>query len=532
MSGYSKAARFILISLFLLGAATLYFSHLGGYMPFDTDENRAFHYQPYSPLIFLIGSFFTNLFKSYDAPRYVLGGIGFINVVLLFVLIRRLGDRRLAWVTAAVYLSLSYPLLYAKIIQYAILAIFYVLCALICFVEGVRTSKRRWFAVVGVISALLVTTNPSTYSLVGALILLPLAGRRFRIGERSGLRDSLTILGAAVVAYIIIEIFFYFAFAKSFSNLLSGSIFLYRDDGLLEIRRASVGPGALVRLVKDFLVRHIDRGDPAEAFRTFFLFILAGFGLKASLKKGDLAARWLGLYSLIALVPLCLAALFSVHILHERCLVWLSVPVAYFAARGLVGFLDSGRASFRIITVVAAAFYFLGAYGLCADLTLSVPDSREIADYLKAHHISRSRVLTLYPLLDYQNMFGSQRVPTLDVPLLSTPEERRLQKFRIDWPRIYALYSEGLCGYYLSSGLCEMANVGEDDVFLKRIKPVKVWYNHPGNNRYWPNVYRKPCLIELYALSDIFDHPANFFTLVREFYKENAVQRSEKGAIR
>jgi len=133
----------------------------------------------------------------------------------------------------------------------------------------------------------------------------------------------------------------------------------------------------------------------------------------------------------------------------------------------------------------------------------------DITTWLARHNIHQSDILTSWWMINYTG--HGEGVNFIPGGFNVSPENKDTAhwyvehpRFLISWPMIYVAYQKGACKYVITSGLGERAHIGQDDPFLKEVKPVMAWPHPYTIFRDRPFYRREDLSIKLYALADIF----------------------------
>jgi len=505
------------ILAFFAAAAYLYLSHLSGATPFNGDENRVYHFTYFAPLKYFICSPFTHLFQSQDAPYYVMAVFGLANTSLMFVLVRLLYPARYAWAAAVFYLLYDFPLGFAKVLYYSSIITCFVLCSIILFILAVR--RRSWLLLflAGSMPGLMVTTHISSYAPAGALVCLFVywAWREIPCRQFSPLTVLLVCACGGAAAFGCVEAYIYARYAHQpgmdYTPYIS-SLFSYRiqmDDFI----GTNNGPAGVLKIFsRTWHWARLHPVDPGQLFRTAVIYSVSIAAASLIIRKKDERGRGLVFFLALGLGTYLLNTALNFHVVQPRMLTWISVPVSFLAGWLVIGIWERRSTRTGKILLAVAALYLLSASGKCLAITRSVPSVNEMRAYFREHGIKNSEITTFYHSLnDYKDYRSGNK--TQYVPAIECKDERLRNEqifFHIHWPMIYKLYKSGKIKYYLSSGILDLAYVGKYDPFLKDIKPIMKWGNHPNlNTHFYREAPREIPPIKLYRLDDIFSDPKN-----------------------
>jgi hypothetical protein len=501
-----------LFALFAAAAVYFYYFNLSGLSAPNSDENRVYHWNPFTPILYFICRPFTNFFRDQDAPYYVMATIAVMNVFLIHRLVRRFFTPRAALWAAAFYLLNDYAVCYSRQLYYSTLLVFLTLVGMTAYARSAQKKTGwLWLLLAGAMPGALFYTNPSGYVFIlgfGVWILFIGVGV-LRVTFGRLILQAVLMSFAAAAAYALLEAYSYrlvgarpeIPYKPQWISLVS-----YREINAAE----GSGFGYLLRVLGD-IWRYIVVPDVSQLFRTSLIAFTAAASVFWAWKKRLAPLAAFAAFGIVCGAVTLTAVAAGTHGLYMRNLSWIVPPLAVGFGFAADAFLGSASARRRAAAGLLLAVYFVFAAVKAWAVVHSFFSVDDINGYLEKNGIPKTRVMTLFQINRYED-FAFRRT-TQDVPLVRTYNPAKIKKniyYHIHWPLALKAYQQGKVKYYLSSSIGNMANVDIEDPLVLNTKPVMLWENHPLNNRhtlgaffhfderYWP--YR----IGLYRLEDIF----------------------------
>ncbi len=497
--------------LFALAAVYLYYFNLSGLSAPNSDENRVYHWNPFTPILYFICRPFTNFFRDQDAPYYVMATMAVMNVVFVHRLVRRFFTPAAALWAAAFYLLNDYALCYSRQLYYSTLLAFLTLAAMTAYARSASKGGWFWLLIAGAMPGALFYTNPSGYVFIlglGVWILFIAIGV-FHVPFRRLLLQIVLMSFSAAAAYGLLE---------AYSHWLVGSRpeIPYKPQwiSLISYREINAAEGSGIRYLLGVLSdiwRHIVVPDVSQLFRTALIALTAAVSVFWAWKKRLAPLAAFAAFGIVCGAVTLTAVAAGAHGLYMRNVSWIVAPLAVGFGFAADAFLRSASAKRRTIAALLLAVYFMFAAVKAWTMVHSFFSVDEINGYLEKNGIPKTRVMTLFQINRYED-FASRRT-TQDVPLVRTYDPAKIKKniyYFIHWPLVLQGYRQGRVQYYLSSSIGNMANVEIEDPLVLNTKPVMVWENHPLNNRHTLGAFFQfderfqPYRIGLYRLEDIF----------------------------
>jgi len=506
--GFKSICIFV---LFALTAVYFYYFNLSGFSAPNSDENRVYHWNPFTPILYFICRPFTNFFRDQDAPYYVMATIAVMNVFLLHRLVRRFFTPSVALWAAAFYLLNDYAVCYSRQLYYSTFLVFLTLVAMTAYARSAQKAGWAWLLIAGAMPGAMFYTNPSGYVFILGLgtWILWIALGVFRVPFKRLLAQIVLMSLSAVAAYALLE-------AYSYWLVGSRPEIPYKPQwiSLISYREINAAEGSgfqyLLRVLAD-IWRYIVIPDASQLFRTALIAFTAAASIFWAWKKRLAPLAAFAAFGIVCGAVTLTAVAAGAHGLYMRNVSWIVPPLAVGFGFAADTFLRSASAKRRAIAGLLVAVYFVFAVVKAWTMVHSFFSVDDINGYLEKNGIPKTRVMTLFQINRYED-FASRRT-TQDVPLVRTYDPAKIKKniyYHIHWPLVLEAYRKGKVKYYLSSSIGNMANVEIEDPLVLNTKPVMLWENHPLNNRHTLGAFfqfderYQPYRIGLYRLEDIF----------------------------
>ncbi|MEI8344937.1 MAG: hypothetical protein WCG06_02575 [Candidatus Omnitrophota bacterium] len=501
-------------------AGYFYFANRSGAMPGQSDESRAYHFTLYSPMIYIVSSFFMQLLRAFDAPYYAIAFVGTLNVLMIYALTRRMFSAAAAVFAAIFYACYGFPLGQSLALCYPTYVIFFCLMAFYGVVAALESGRMGPLCLAGAAMSLMFFFNASAYAPILALTAVgAYSANRKIFGARIGVLPFLSALAlGAIITYLACEFYIYRVFG---TRPIAGFVyspywkhlFWYHaspDTGTVELMGAAATTGLIRTIFKRAFFE-----SPEALFRNGFIVVLMSIAMVAMFKRADRRLRIVVGFGMICLVLLFAGGLFRIHVIHRKPIAPVAISIAMAAGYSIQYLLERFKRPARKLFWLTLAIY-LGLSGFqCQRIVGSMVSREPILRYLKEHRIPTSQVLTLVPFINtYQEQVKG--IGPMILPIIFNPRASDHLKGiynLIDWPRVFGVYGKGQSRYYVTSGIGTQVNIGNNDAILADVQPVKIWDFNPANNRYLYEV-QKHHDIRLYALSDIFDRKDNMKRLM------------------
>jgi hypothetical protein len=505
----SKTRPYWIAAAMIAVAAYLYYSHLSGLSAPNSDENRVYHWNPFTPILYFICRPFTHFFRDQDAPYYVMATMGMVNLGLIFYLGRIFLSSGAAWWAAAFYLVNDYALSYSRLLYYSTPLVLMTLVAMAAYAVFQRRGGWQWFALSAAMSGVMFYTNPSAYAIIAALLAWALwVEFSGALGPRRRPFWAQIILfpAAALAAYAACEVYSFWlvahrpgiAYVPQWKNLFS-----YHEINAAEGTGPRYLATVLIQVWKQTIAQNV-----SQAVRCAILAATALGAVGWAWRKRDWRLMAFAVFGFGGMAVILAGVAAKVHGLYPRNLLWIVPPLAMGFGYAVDALLRARLRTVRGACAVLLVVYFslAGAQAWAIPRAFFSVDS--INHYLAERDIPKTKVMTLFQINRYED-FASRKT-TVDVPMIRTYKTEDNAKnlyYYIHWPMVLKIFQAGRAEYFLSSSIGHIANVGVDDILLNQTVPLKIWENHPLNNPFVPMSLTErpgPYQIKLYALKDIF----------------------------
>ena len=473
--------------LALVFSAFLHFRGLSGVTILDDDESRAFVLQGSGPLIYFIcRPVYLLSGRDQASAFYIAALLGFFNIILFYLLCRKLFDKRLSMLSAIIYACYPLRMNYARTLYPAVFIESAFLLALLFLFSGLNTRKSWQGFVFGVSAVAIFFMHYSGYALVIALALavtgLSLWRKHFSFSREF-------ILGLVAGCFIPLVLIIWFWPGQDYLQQVAQFMGRYKSY--------MTHTGTLLYFNRAIFQQMLSSWQ--YIFISLFTAVSCLFVLVSLRVKRNKALVLLLLIFCTALFILQFATFLGAHPLNIRHIVWL-VPLYSVCIAQLTFFLLSRRRAFVKITagVVLALFICLTAYE-SYQITAETFTLTPIKDWLKANNIPKRQVITSWWMLNRAGEIdGVSLVPT------AFQDNGGSFEFGILWPLVFEAYRKGSCKYILTSGISGRFRLGEGDIMLKYVDPVMSWLHPYSKLKRRPFYEPQEVNISLYRLDDVF----------------------------
>jgi len=497
------------VGLIALGILVLYFylGRLSGAICASNDELRAFHFDYFVPVVYLICNSLAHWLRNQDAPFYAGGVAGLANAFLVGLLAARLAGRRAGIIACLFYLFYDLPFTFAKQLYYSTYVVFFALVAVL----GLTSRRFRLPArfVAGACLALLFFTHVSSYALIaiiGLFALIQDAGRFKSDRTRSAL-SPIFLLGGTLSLYALLEGLLRFKARQlglvpvSYGSWLSGfgsetASFMGAKTGVRQFA-----------LFFQTLWAHLSSTSPTNALRDVFVAMMCVVGIGVSFKKRDKNLMTLAGATASILALFALGVVVGLHPLELRHLVWLAAPVSVFFAVACLRLWKSVKTKW--VLILTLLLYSFLALAKTYAVTVSLPSADPINAYFRENNIAKETVAASLPINTYTDYETGRYA--LSIPYLY---DERNPGLSLHWKALQAGFYSGRIRYLLASASFGASGSSAEDAILLLFKPLKTWQLDPLGNPHFifPTIrpeagekkFLRPPAVSLYDLAEIF----------------------------
>ncbi len=487
----------IILIFTLVFSAFLHFRDLGGVTILDDDESRAFVLQGSGPLLYFIcRPFYLLSGRDQASAFYIAALLGFINIILFYLLCRKLFDKDLSKLAAIIYALYPVRMNYARTLYPAVFIESAFLLALLFLFSGLNTRKSWQGFVFGVSTVAIFFMHYSGYALVIALILAVIGLSIFtrdKINRLCWFQFNVHFVLGVVLGYCL---FWFLLFWHSPGYDYLGQLFWFmkREETYMAHIRTPVyfHSGIFYQMFSSLQYILISSVTAISCLYVLVYSIIIR-------KKPVLL--FFSVFCIAASL-LAVVAFLGRHPLKIRHLVWM-VSVYAVSIAQLISFLSAQRKCIANLAakVILCVFISVAAYE-SYQITAETFNLTPIKSWLKQNNIPKSQIITSWWMLN--------RVDDPDVASFIPTDFRKNAGiggsfgFVLIWPFIFDAYQQGSCKYILTSGISGRCYIGYDDIMLKHVKPVMSWLHPYFKFKRRPFCRPVPLYINLYRLDDVF----------------------------
>lgn len=494
-----------LILLFIFAVATfLHISNFNGAVYLQPDEERAFNLLKTGPLTYLFSRPFYDIFGTQSAVYYFAGCLGIINILLFYLIGRKLFGRALALSSTLFYAFFPFRINYARFL-YPMIIIDFLFLLLILLINMAFLRKKKYiYSLIGFIITLLFYAHGATYSIVFGITLGCLF--LFKTYQEKEYRE-----------YILAFLFIFLGFIGGILILESLLKVFNRDYSYIS---NFIDWGKRVRqLVVDkeifFFLRDIGYKITANPF-TVLRALLVGFSLIFFVIYSFSSRHKVFICAVIVFFSgpflFVVFSLLEVHIIRYRHFVWICPFLSLSLGFCLYYFLTKKNKFVKGMAVVLTIFFISTSIYESYLVTTETFKITPIDEWIKDNNIPKERILTNLVSISFFKK-GEDSVFLIPVVYIDSVPH-------INWLAVYYLYLKKKVDYIIPTGLGMYVYLEDNDIVLKTVRPVKSWV-HPysvvkhrfafdglppkndflyaGNKTFYINVYR---------LDDVFS-PSN-----------------------
>ncbi|MFT5206443.1 MAG: hypothetical protein ACI9CF_000181 [Candidatus Omnitrophota bacterium] len=486
----------------------LYFNFykLSGVVITHSDENRAFHFQLFAPLIYFVNKPLITYFNSFDAAYYLQGFVGCMNIILIYGVGRRYFSKAIGLITASFYLFYDYQLAFVKMLYYSNYMVF--LCLISILLCRIALNRRSYVIsfLAGTPLALMFFSHPAAFAPISMLfifMILAIYVERDEIGFRGIWLLSLFGLGAlsALVSLEALNLYYQTYILKVDAMPYLLDIFQFKT--ITQGFESKNSTQQIIQFANTY-GRALFWTSALVTFRNTMILFCFVFALVSAICRRQ---RNMLLFLSLALsgITVWIMAMYLLDMpIFRRSLVWMSIPISFSFAYTVQRLWCLGIKALKLAMLIILAIYFMSAAWQCHLITQELWTMQPIEKYLDQRGISKKDIVSDFPLFRRQDI-TNKNIPR-GVPKKTTTVQLNGAdelKYHLDWQKIYAMYKYGMISHYLSTSLGALLDFYHDDPLLNRVEPMMEW-KHPHDTPYINMLGRPGQKIKLYDLDEVF----------------------------
>ena len=488
----------------------LHFTNLTDALILDSDEARAFRYLSSGPILTFMCSPFMYV-RSFAFPFYVSACLGFLNILLLYFILKDVFDRKIVFFTIALYAFFPFRMNFARTLMPPVYTEFFFLSSLLFIVKSFKNKRANLMFFAGACGALgFFAHSYSVYMILGLFIAS--LSMCFMLKEKKFiLTYGLRYLVTFIVCCIALHYFFY---------IIANKYNYFQSLKELHERMNTVGcltPEFVRDRMSWFFSTLLDKTTNSGHVILRTIFVISGClgGIFLAFKKKD---KWLIFFILAGFPSIILFVTLSALKCHSMCyrhFIWLgsiiSLCIGFFIAWLYERFKQ--RNSQKAVIVIFGLF-ILSSFFISYKVTEETFKNTEIRQWFLEEEIPFYSIIRLNITINtFEDKVFAQYIPGCYINETSMDTE-----FKIAWPLMYKKYLEGKFRYMMTSGIGRHQHVGENELFLKNVEPLKSWESPFTKFKY--RFFEKEnrddkLMIEVYDLNDVFSKQ-NFIYIAKE----------------
>ncbi len=501
---FKNRKYYIALSLILAVSFFLHFRNLFGASYVNSDEARAFSFLSTGPLITLLNRPFFLLTKRIDIAFYVSSFFGFSNIIIFYLILKKLFDRTTVFLALCSYAFFPFRINFARTLLPAVYTEFFFLLFLFFTIKSLLKRNAKLMILVGVFSALQLFAHFFTYSLLFgtwvSIFCLPYINKE-KINYTLYLLNY--FIGFILSCIILEAILFFVADGYTYIQkilLISGTPHV---KGYLETDafRQEYWFGLFDTLL--YTVTH-------SLYNILRFIFVVGACLASIIDIVKNRKPWylFFLIHLIAAVSIfLLLGYLTFHATVERHFVWISIPISLFIANTISGFLNKRNMVIRNIIIFTFLAFTVSSIIRSYQVSEEMFKPTIITSWLDKNNIAKREVMTnfnFHTVKDAKENNFSMRIPGGYLSKSYADID-----YKIHWPLVYKAYLQKRIKYFIDSGIGRNVYIGENDIMLKNVKPIHSLEHPISKFQYrffrkdgWRNGMHQ--MIHIYRMQDIF----------------------------